>query len=119
MGCGSLLILRECPLFCPRDMPSSPATDCGQLFLVVEVFLQPEEGPCGNREPPQHTAALLNLAQPQLFGVMGEDLLPPNCRFSKLKSWGKEHLSPAWGCAALRPSCQLWWWVGMGVNAIR
>ena len=97
----------ECPLFCTGDMPSPPATDCGQLFLSGDTFPQPEEGPCGKREPPQHTAALLNLAQPQLFGVMGEDLLPPECHFPKLKCWGRECLNHTWGSAALRPSCQL------------
>lgn len=35
----------EYPLFCPRDMSSPPATACGQLFLVGEVFVQPEGGP--------------------------------------------------------------------------
>lgn len=102
----------------PQDVPPPPATDCRQILLVGEVFLQPEEGPCGRRE---QTAAPLNLAQPQLFGVMvGEDLLPPQCHFSELECWGKEHLESRLGlCCSETLLPALWWWVGMGVNAIR
>lgn len=47
----------ECPLFCPRDVPTPPASDCWQLFLVGEVFLQLEEAPVGSG----------NLSTQQLF----------------------------------------------------
>jgi len=61
-------------------------TDCRQPLLVGEAFLQPEGGPPGKREPPRHMAGLLNLAQPQLFAVMGEDHLPQSATSPSLNA---------------------------------
>lgn len=100
--------------FCGSVPSSAPGTcspllplTAGSFSLAGWDFWQPEKG------------CLLSLAQPQLLGVVGEDCLPTKCRFPKLKCWGKEPLSHAWGSAALRLLPALWWWVGMGVNVVR
>lgn len=43
VGCGSLLILQECPLPHPRDMPSPPALPARSFSLPMSFSLGPQQ----------------------------------------------------------------------------